>query len=196
MRRVDLFKDPEKYDEMIGMLKSGMPYIEISRHFQCDPTTVRSHARKLGLRDLTRRPPMKKEVLRSMSVQPTEEDLNSIDTRLIKKHCVLCWKPMEKSKERYWKYGNFCPTCTAAIKIPFHYKEPKLELFPEPKVFHDRTQWSRTTIGNNPVYPCRGGCGKNFIKTRGPDQEECLICMGLKSRIGKKIKKWKVELED
>jgi len=47
--RIRIFKDPEKYQELIQLLNEKQSYKSISRHFNCDHTSVIYWARKIGI---------------------------------------------------------------------------------------------------------------------------------------------------
>lgn len=46
---VRLFKDKEKYDELMQMLERRETYKSIARHFHCDHTSIVYWARKCGI---------------------------------------------------------------------------------------------------------------------------------------------------
>lgn len=44
-----IFKDQNKFNEMIQMIEDGLPYTQIAKHFKCDHSSIINWARKLGI---------------------------------------------------------------------------------------------------------------------------------------------------
>src|SRR3990167_3857008 len=53
--RGTIFKDKSEYEKMIQMIRSGMKYTDIAKHFNCDHTSIVYHAHKLGIKRLPER---------------------------------------------------------------------------------------------------------------------------------------------
>lgn len=66
-----IFKDPAKYQELLILLNAKASYMSISRHFQCDHTSVIYWARKVGIPAATR--PIEIEFMETKVITPDLE---------------------------------------------------------------------------------------------------------------------------
>src|SRR3990167_2930514 len=69
MGGVKIFQDITKYQELVNMLRDGVPYSQIARKYGADHSSIMYHARKLGIPTNWGKP-RKQEVIRKFKRVP------------------------------------------------------------------------------------------------------------------------------